>query len=99
MLRLRRVNNSELQDIITQVNGDCYHKRRENLKVKNTEKINQLVRTQRSSNSLPQHSAKFYPRLVNLSNVQFDTRERQLLEKELKFALPPQSVQSTTDSL
>jgi len=95
MIHLKLLDYFELMNHIRHVHEVCNNLRTENFR--NKKRKLECLANQHSQPRQPRQP--FYPRLINLTNVAFEKRETNLLEKGLKYALLPSNTGSATDVL
>jgi len=93
-----RLRDFELLQILREPYQLCSSHHRM-LRITKERKLTKLRRNTQQSNKSSYQPPAFYPRLVNLTNVTFDNNESELLEKGLKFALPPPKLTQVLDTL
>jgi len=93
-----RLLDFELYEVLLETDSAC-HRQRQVLKYRKEKKLTTLRLTQQPPTYAHPESPTFYPPCVNLSTVTFNEAESKLLEKGLKFGLPPSQPSRTTDFL
>ena len=83
---LNKLDNRIINDIITKINEDIRDIMKKIIKTKN-KKFQKLYKQQKNPETI-KNTHKLYPRLVNLTNIQFSNREIKFLNKGLDYNLP-----------
>ena len=96
-----KISNSELVSLLYSVDDRCQQERN-TIRQKKSRKIEVLLRerdksSERTSVTVAEHS--FHARVINLSTTPFTDKEEKLLEKGLKYAVPPLNHNKALDTL
>ena len=93
-----RFRDFELNRILHETDRIC-NSQHHTLKTKKDKKLAVLRGKAHKPDEASHQMPAFYPRCVNLTDVIFDKDESKLLEKGLKFALPPSNKTQVMDNL